>query len=43
MVFPISYIVYSVNYFIHLLIADLIYIEYYHVCLPITRTNQSGE
>ena len=41
MVFPgISYVVYSVNYFIHLLITHFVYSEYYHVVT--TRTNQSG-
>ena len=44
MMFPISYLVYSVNYFTCLLITYLVYSENYHVCLLITtRTNQSGE
>ena len=38
MVFPISYLAYSINYFVY-----LVYGETYHVCLLITtRTNQSG-
>ena len=42
--FPMSYFVYSVNYFACLLITYLVYSENYHVCLLITtRTNQSGE
>ena len=44
MMFPISYLVYSVKYFTCLLITYLVHSENYHVCLLITtRTNQSGE
>ena len=44
MMFPISYLVYSVNYFTCLLITCLVYNENYHACLLIiTRTNHSGE
>ena len=43
MMFPISYLDCSVNYFVCLLIT-LVYSENYHVCLLITkRTNQSGK
>ena len=41
--FPISYLVYNVNYLTCLLITYLVYSENYHVYLLITRTNQSGE
>ena len=44
MMFPISYLVYSVNYRAYLLITYLVYSVNYLVCLLITtRTNQSGE
>ena len=44
MMFPISNLVYSVNYFTCLLITYLVYSENYHVYLLIAiRTNQSGE
>ena len=42
MVFPISYLVYSVKYLTCLLITQLVYSENYHMYVLI-RTNQSGE
>ena len=42
MMFPISYLVYCVNYFTCLLKTYLVYNENYHVCLLIIRTNHSG-